>query len=77
MSELQDALDLYDDPQFIIIQEASPELRTIIEAATQLANLRNRLAHHLTERTDPCQDRGVEWPCDVAAALGEVAPDGQ
>ncbi len=39
MSELQDALDLYDDPRFIIIQEASPELRTIIKAARKYANL--------------------------------------
>ncbi len=33
LQELKDALDLYDNPQFIIIQSASPELRTIIDAA--------------------------------------------
>ena len=27
------------------------------------------LAHHLTEHSDPCQDRGVHWPCDVADAI--------
>ena len=27
------------------------------------------LAHHLDAESDPCQDRGVDWPCDVAAAL--------
>ncbi len=39
MSELQDALDLYDDPQFNVIQSASPELRTIIAAARKVAEL--------------------------------------
>ena len=32
-------------------------------------SLRVDLAHHLNERNDPCQDRGVNWPCDVARAL--------
>ena len=27
------------------------------------------LNHHLSPDNDPCQDRGVEWPCDVAEAL--------
>jgi hypothetical protein len=36
-----------------------------------LALLRQELAHHLTERDDPCEDRGVDWPCDVARALAK------
>lgn len=43
----------------------------LVEAANLGAILRTALAHHLGAGTDPCQDRGVEWPCDVAAALGE------
>ncbi len=31
--------------------------------------IRSALSHHLDPGTDPCQDRGVEWPCDVADAL--------
>lgn len=27
------------------------------------------LSHHLDSGTDPCGDRGVTWPCDVACAL--------
>ena len=42
----------------------------IVDAARRVATLRLRLAHHLTELEDPCQDRGVDWPCDVAVALG-------
>ena len=37
------------------------------------------LSHHLDLGTDPCEDRGVEWPCDVACALSpqlvEKKPD--
>lgn len=38
-----------------------------------LRNIRQKLAHHLTAEDDPCQDRGVSWPCDVADALGPDA----
>jgi hypothetical protein len=31
------------------------------------------LSHHLIEREDPCQDRGVVGLCDVAAALRRFA----
>jgi len=31
--------------------------------------IRAALVHHLEARYDPCQDRGVDWPCDVAATL--------
>ena len=33
MSDLKAALDLYHNPQFIILQSASPELLTILAAA--------------------------------------------
>jgi hypothetical protein len=32
--------------------------------------LRAKLRQHLAEATDPCQDRGAPWPCDVAEAVG-------
>ena len=32
--------------------------------------LQDALKHHLSAKTDPCQDRGVDWPCDVAEAFG-------
>lgn len=32
-------------------------------------SIRAALMAHLMESSDPCQDRGVEWPCDVAQAL--------
>lgn len=38
-------------------------------AAAALEAVRTQLANHGTEQDDPCQDRGVDWPCDVAAAL--------
>lgn len=48
-------------------------------AEAHAANLADRvksLSHHLTEKTDPCKDRGVDWPCDVAQALiGLSAPE--
>lgn len=28
--------------------------------------LPDKLMHHMSEKDDPCQDRGVEWPCDIA-----------
>lgn len=34
-----------------------------------LCDIRQKLAHHLAADTDPCQDRGASWPCDVADAL--------
>lgn len=34
--------------------------------------LRRNLLHHLDPHSDPCQGRGVDWPCDVAAAFREV-----
>lgn len=35
----------------------------------QAESIKSKLAHHLNPRQDPCQDRGVDWPCDVAKAL--------
>lgn len=34
-----------------------------------LATIRYDLRRHLSAEHDPCQDRGVDWPCDVADAL--------
>lgn len=34
--------------------------------------LRQELANHLAAGDDPCQDRGVDWPCDVADALSHA-----
>jgi hypothetical protein len=47
---------------------AIPDLA--VEAADRLTEIRKALVHHLDARNDPCQDRGVDWPCDVADALG-------
>jgi hypothetical protein len=46
------------------------DLRKRLERAEQERDrLREALKHHLTEKDDPCGDRGVSWPCDVASAL--------
>lgn len=38
-------------------------------AAAGLETVRMQLAHHATAEDDPCADRGVSWPCDVASVL--------
>ena len=40
-----------------------------------LDRIKTALSHHLTPSADPCQDRGIYWPCDVAEALGYEADD--
>jgi hypothetical protein len=40
------------------------------ELAVVAMRLRRALGHHLDPDSDPCQDRGVDWPCDVADAFG-------
>ncbi len=64
MSELQDALDLYDNPQFIIIQSASPELRTIIAAARKWAD-------HQCPSVDEA-DGSVNYPSMKGMTLDEL-----
>jgi hypothetical protein len=39
------------------------------ELELELERIRAELNHHLDPLSDPCQDRGVDWPCDVAMAL--------
>jgi hypothetical protein len=34
--------------------------------------LRLKLVRHMSQYEDPCEDRGVEWPCDVARAFREL-----
>lgn len=34
--------------------------------------IKKSLAHHLHPTDDPCTDRGISWPCDVAEALMSV-----
>lgn len=36
----------------------------------RLSDLHDDLAHHFNANDDPCQDRGCEWPCDVAMVFG-------
>jgi hypothetical protein len=38
----------------------------------ELGELRTALAHHLDPRGCPCQDRGVDYPCDVAEAFADA-----
>lgn len=45
------------------------ELVRLANLGLQAESIRMALAHHLDSGTDPCQDRGVDWPCDVADAL--------
>lgn len=33
------------------------------------SEVRSKLSSHMSEREDPCYERGVDWPCDVAKAL--------
>lgn len=66
---------LYDGGVFIGSAITGHKAQQLVEAANLCENITTALAHHLDSGTDPCQDRGVEWPCDVAAALG-VAEDG-
>ena len=40
--------------------------------SAQLRHLGGVLYHHLLPSTDPCEDRGTSWPCDVALALHGV-----
>jgi hypothetical protein len=47
-----------------------------VNANPSLADVREALKHHLVERDDPCQDRGADWPCDVARALEGSSPAG-
>lgn len=42
----------------------------VTELAVVALRLRRVLQHHFAAESDPCQDRGVEWPCDVADAFG-------
>ena len=44
----------------------SDAVRGVLGDATAI---RSALSHHLDAGADPCQDRGVYWPCDVADAL--------
>jgi hypothetical protein len=53
----------------------SADLRAVLAAEPDRgAGIRSALSHHLDAGTDPCQDRGVDWPCDVADALGGDTP---
>ena len=70
MSDLQNAIDIWDHVP-MPSPKAANEWVLILDAARRVATLRLKLAHHLTENEDPCQDRGVDWPCDVADALDE------
>lgn len=58
----------------------SPANAVTEDDMVSVADLRRKLAYHLVPGTDPCQDHGCDWPCDVATALGvtggEVDGDG-
>jgi hypothetical protein len=46
----------------------------------KLTILQEDLWHHMSEEDDPCCDRGVEFPCDVASALsraGLILPESE
>jgi hypothetical protein len=49
--------------------ERDIELRAFHQTAAQAVRGLWVLANHFTEANDPCADRGVEWPCDVARAF--------
>ncbi len=38
-------------------------------AIAERDRLSHKLRRHMNAGEDPCQDRGVDWPCDVAEAL--------
>ncbi len=41
----------------------------ILNSTGDLEKARTMLIHHDNASDDPCQDRGVDWPCDVAHDL--------
>lgn len=53
--------------------DINPRLRRAHTAGVMAAQARlgHRLARHMNSGDDPCQDRGVDWPCDVAEAFME------
>jgi len=53
----------------VLLEPARFPQRWIQAAADPGEEIRSALSHHLNAGADPCQDRGVDWPCDVAAAL--------
>jgi hypothetical protein len=59
----------------MVLLAVLPGLRECLHGEA-LDALRVKLAHHLVEREDPCQDRGADYPCDVALALGVSARPG-
>jgi hypothetical protein len=44
-------------------------VETLPEREEQPDAISDALSHHLDPSTDPCADRGVSHPCDVARAL--------
>ena len=71
LSILQEALKGWE----LWWEDATRDEQIIVDAAKRWANLHENLAHYLTKQRDPCQDRGVEWPCDVAETLGIDPPE--
>lgn len=55
-----------------VLAAALPHIR-----ARVLAEVDAALRHHLNAVDDPCDDRGVEWPCDVADALHVLGAGGE
>lgn len=51
------------------MQISYKEVQRLRQIEIENERIRKSLVHHLYPFTDPCKDRGVEWPCDVADAL--------
>lgn len=70
---LYDVIPLRDGPVLLYGRDLEVVARAARDSV-KAREIRTRLEHHLRPNTDPCQDRGCGWPCDVAEAFGYVEP---
>lgn len=65
----QKMLDQQSKINKLAAEITTAETRGYQQAINALANL---LGYHLNPTSDPCQNRGTKWPCDVTQALTEL-----